>query len=57
MPNVGSDCRSEERALGQAQDEGDNRAPSSVYLVRYDPRIGQIPIKAAARGERTLPHR
>lgn len=32
-------------------------APSSVYLVRYDPRIVQIPIKAGENGGRTLPHR
>jgi hypothetical protein len=31
--------------------------PSSVYLVRYDPRIVQIPIKAGENGGRTLPHR
>ena len=30
---------------------------SSVYLVRYDPRIVQIPIKAGENGGRTLPHR
>ena len=34
------------------------RSPeSSVYLVRYDPRIVQIPIKAGENGGRTLPHR
>lgn len=32
-------------------------AASSVYLVRYDPRIVQIPIKAGENGGRTLPHR
>ncbi len=32
-------------------------AQSSVYLVRYDPRIVQIPIKAGENGGRTLPHR
>ena len=30
---------------------------ASVYLVRYDPRIVQIPIKAGENGGRTLPHR
>ena len=30
---------------------------SSVYLVRYDPRVVQIPIKAGENGGRTLPHR
>ena len=34
-----------------------NSAASSVYLVRYDPRIVQIPIKAGENGGRTLPHR
>ena len=29
----------------------------AVYLVRYDPRIVQIPIKAGENGGRTLPHR
>jgi len=32
-------------------------AQSSVYLVRYDPRIVQIPIKAGENGGRTLPPR
>ena len=32
-------------------------AASSVYLVRYDSRIVQIPIKAGENGGRTLPHR
>ena len=30
---------------------------ASIYLVRYDPRIVQIPIKAGENGGRTLPHR
>jgi hypothetical protein len=34
-----------------------NAPASSVYLVRYDPRIVQIPIKAGENGGRTLPHR
>lgn len=34
-----------------------NGPASSVYLVRYDPRIVQIPIKAGENGGRTLPHR
>ena len=34
-----------------------NSSASSVYLVRYDPQIVQIPIKAGENGGRTLPHR
>jgi hypothetical protein len=30
---------------------------SSVYLVRYDPRVVQVPIRAGENGGRTLPHR
>ena len=41
---------------GQATVSGTS-AGSSVYLVRYDPRILQIPIKAGENGGRTLPHR
>ena len=41
---------------GQATVSGASAA-SSVYLVRYDPRIVQIPIKAGENGGRTLPHR
>ena len=33
------------------------KGSGSVYLVRYDPRIVQIPIKAGENGGRTLPHR
>ncbi len=32
-------------------------ATSSVYLVRYDPRVVQVPIRAGENGGRTLPHR
>lgn len=28
-----------------------------MWLVRYDPRIVQVPIKAGENGGRTLPHR
>jgi hypothetical protein len=31
--------------------------PADVWLVRYDPRIVQVPIKAGENGGRTLPHR
>ena len=30
---------------------------ASVYLVRYDPHIVQVPIRAGENGGRTLPHR
>lgn len=43
-------------AGGQATVSGASAA-SWVYLVRYDPRIVQIPIKAGENGGRTLPHR
>lgn len=32
-------------------------APSNVWLVRYDPRTRQVPIRAGENGGRTLPHR
>lgn len=32
-------------------------APSTVYVVRYDPRTIQVPIKAGENTGRTLPHR
>ena len=45
-------------ALGAGEVTVTGRSPaSSVYLVRYDPRIVQIPIKAGENGGRTLPHR
>ncbi len=45
-------------SLGAAQVTVAGAIPaSSVYLVRYDPRIVQIPIKAGENGGRTLPHR
>lgn len=31
--------------------------PADVWLVRYDPRTLQVPIKAGENGGRTLPHR
>ena len=31
--------------------------PSTVWLVRYDPRVRQVPIRAGENGGRTLPHR
>jgi hypothetical protein len=32
-------------------------APADVWLVRYDPRILQVPVGAGENGGRTLPHR
>ena len=32
-------------------------APSTVWLVRYDPRVREVPIRAGENGGRTLPHR
>jgi hypothetical protein len=32
-------------------------APADVWLVRYDPRIVQVPVKAGENAGRTLPHR
>jgi hypothetical protein len=32
-------------------------APAMVWLVRYDPRTRQVPIRAGENGGRTLPHR
>lgn len=34
-----------------------SRSPSDVWLVRYDPRITQVPIRRGENGGRTLPHR
>lgn len=31
--------------------------PANVWLVRYDPRTHQVPIRAGENGGRTLPHR
>ena len=34
-----------------------NAKPSSVWLVRYDPRPRDVPIRAGENGGKTLPHR
>ena len=52
----GGDAVSATLGAGQVTVAG-NSVSSSVYLVRYDPRIVQIPIKAGENGGRTLPHR
>lgn len=31
--------------------------PSTVWVVRYDPRVNDVPIRAGENGGRTLPHR
>lgn len=36
---------------------GKSGAPSSVWLVRYDPRVRNVPIREGENGGRTLPHR
>jgi hypothetical protein len=36
---------------------GTGSGSADVWLVRYDPRIVQVPIKAGENGGRTLPHR
>jgi len=33
------------------------RAPATVWLVRYDPKVREVPIRAGENGGRTLPHR
>lgn len=32
-------------------------APATVWLVRYDPRVHSVPIRAGENGGKTLPHR
>ena len=41
------------RIAGQAA----NGAPATVWLVRYDPRTLQVPVRAGENGGRTLSHR
>jgi hypothetical protein len=36
---------------------GGAKAAGDVWLVRYDPRVVQVPIKRGENGGRTLPHR
>ena len=36
---------------------GAHVAPATVWLVRYDPRVRNVPIRAGENGGRTLPHR
>jgi hypothetical protein len=36
---------------------GPSSWPSMIWLVRYDPRVRNVPIRAGENGGRTLPHR
>lgn len=36
---------------------GTTTRPADVWLVRYDPRVIDVPVKAGENGGRTLPHR
>ncbi|WP_277981399.1 DUF1223 domain-containing protein [Sphingomonas phyllosphaerae] len=70
---VGSNRQQLEAAIAAARHEGGpaisasgNRVsvgaateakPSTVWLVRYDPRVNNVPIRAGENGGRTLPHR
>lgn len=36
---------------------GGGARPSLVWLVRYDPRVLNVPIRAGENGGRTIPHR
>jgi len=36
---------------------GPRSAPSTIWLVRYDPRVRNVPVRAGENGGRTLPHR
>lgn len=38
-------------------DAASRGAPATVWLVRYDPRTREVPIRAGENGGRTLPHR
>ncbi|MDP8914262.1 MAG: DUF1223 domain-containing protein [Pseudomonadota bacterium] len=37
--------------------KGGAARPANVWLVRYDPRVHQVPIRAGENGGRTLPHK
>jgi hypothetical protein len=36
---------------------GPSRQPANVWLIRYDPRVHNVPIRAGENGGRTLPHK
>ncbi|MEO6092732.1 MAG: DUF1223 domain-containing protein [Novosphingobium sp.] len=44
-------------ATGVRVAAAERNAPAAVWLVRYDPRTRQVPIRAGENGGRTLPHR
>lgn len=50
VPVVGADGATIARGAAPAR-------PADVWLVRYDPRVVQVPIKAGENEGRTLPHR
>lgn len=70
---VGSNRQQLEAAIAAARHEGgpaisasgsrvsvgaaNGAKPSTVWLVRYDPRVNNVPIRAGENGGRTLPHR
>jgi hypothetical protein len=37
--------------------KGEAARPANVWLIRYDPRTHQVPIRAGENGGRTLPHK
>jgi hypothetical protein len=37
--------------------KGLSKRPANVWLVRYDPRVHNVPIRAGENGGRTLPHK
>jgi len=37
--------------------KGPSARPANVWLVRYDPRVHNVPIRAGENGGRTLPHK
>lgn len=70
---VGSDHRTLATAIGRGApsggpavsiipsgiriESGAANAPAAIWLVRYDPRTREVPIRAGENGGRTLPHR
>jgi hypothetical protein len=50
VPSVGADSVSIGKGTAPAR-------PADVWLVRYDPRTIDVPIKAGENGGRTLPHK
>jgi hypothetical protein len=43
--------------IGIGIGKGRAAGPANVWLVRYDPRVHQVPIRAGENGGRTLPHK